>query len=383
MSSLLTPLKSFIKNTALFFFILLTTQDLFADAKFDVSANAGYVGNMLNDSSRTEDFYSGLRASTNLYPFPKVEINLHGDYTYYSKIYNLSSFLGGGGIKFIPTDKESPLSILTSFSFDMRDYRSKFDQYKNNNYDATLLAGYKVLDNINIRGGMAFNSLVYTDIEGTNKETFKCFTGINVAFLGSNALDIETGVAFMDYRRFHDTVTELPLLMPEEALDTNALLVNDKLNSFYISPRISRQFGARSGFNITYIYRRFSDFANRVLFGFSTGFLSPWASVYDGQSISLNIKSHLIQSFLITTGAGYWDKRFFKTIERDVRIIKNIRGRKDYQSRFYLNIQRLFVLSFGATIEPALQFDYTCNKSTLTLYKYSSANVSAGITCRF
>lgn len=341
---------------------------------------------MLSDSSKIENSYSAIKAAVNFYPYSKIELNLNSDYTYYGKMFNLSNLLGGAGVKYIPTNKNSRLTVLINTSFAARLYRDEFDPFNNTNYDAGLTMGFRAKNNFYLRSGLAYNSLQYTNFNGADENTFKLLAGINLTLPGSNSLDLETGFASMGYRRFGDTVTSI-LKPPEDKINTQesyvrSLLVDDNLHSIYISPRFSRPIGSKTGFNITYTYRKFSNFSNKIVNGFSTGFLSPWASVYDGQTISLNIKTLIFNGFIVTGGAGYWDKRFFKTVENGIYYMVGVKARKDYQSRFYWNLQRPFVLGSGITAEPVVQFDYTHNNSTLTLYKYSSLNVSAGITFR-
>ncbi len=367
-------------------FLLVFCQIAFANIRMEVATNGGYTGNMLSDSSKIENSYSAIKAAVNFYPHSKTELNLNSDYTYYGKMFNLSNLLCGAGIKYIPTDKNSRLTILVNAAFAARFYRTQFESFNNTNYDAGLSVGFKAEDNIHLRTGLAYNSLQYTNFNGADKNTLKLFAGINLTLPWSNSLDLESGFASMGYRRFGDTVTSI--LKPlEDKINTQesyvrSLLVDDNLHSIYISPRFSRPIGSKTGFNITYTYRKFSNFGDKFVNGFSTGFLSPWASVYDGQAISMNIKTLILNGFTVTGGAGYWDKNFFKTVENGIYYMVKVKARKDSQSRFYLNFQRPFVLGSGITAEPVVQFDYTHNNSTLTRYQYSSLNISAGITFR-
>ncbi len=370
---------------------LLFCQSINADVRTEVATNGGYTGNILGDSSELEDSYSSIRAAVDFYPAPKVELNVNSDYTYYGKFFNLSILGGGAGIKYIPTKKNSRLAILLSAKAAINKYRQSFDAFNNKNYDAGVSIGYTAGDGFYLRLGAAYNSLLYTNFDGADKNVAKFFGGMNFTLPGSNSLDIETGFAVMGYRRFPDRLNnpDSSILRPDpfdksqtQEEYVRSLLVKDNLHSFYVSPRISRSIGPKTGINITYTYRKFTGFADKIVNGLSTGFLSPWASVYDGQSISISIKTYLLKGFTSNAGMGYWDKRFFRTMEGDDAWMIKAKYRKDYQSKYYLSFQRPFQMSSGVAAEPALQLNYTHNNSTLTLYKYSSLQISAGITFR-
>ena len=129
---------------------------------------------------------------------------------------------------------------------------------------------------------------------------------------------------------------------------------------------------------------------DQIIFGFATKFLSPWASVWEGQSITASLKSFLIPKLILTAGAGYWDKTFLKSIESDYKFYIQIliddppvRRRHDWQTRYYGSIQLPITTHSGTFIEPSLRVDYTKNYSSLALYRYSNYSMSLLTTLRF
>jgi len=94
-----------------------------ADYSYEIALNGGYTGNLLNDSTDLKDSYSTTQASLNYYPISTMEVNLSSEYTYYSKTFSLSNFFYSGEITYIPTGKDSPVSVYLSGRYDRTRYR--------------------------------------------------------------------------------------------------------------------------------------------------------------------------------------------------------------------------------------------------------------------
>jgi len=184
---------------------LLLCQSLSANVRTEIATNGGYSGNILGDSSEIEDSYSSIRGSVNFYPASNVELNGNATYTYYGKFFNLSNLSGGGGVKYIPTKKSSRFAVLLTATAALDNYRQSFEAFNNKNYDAGVSIGYKAGDQFYLRAGAAYNSLLYSNFDGADKNVTKFFGGVNYTLPGSNSLDIETGIAIMGYRRFPDS----------------------------------------------------------------------------------------------------------------------------------------------------------------------------------
>ncbi|MCX6827717.1 MAG: hypothetical protein NT002_00295 [candidate division Zixibacteria bacterium] len=374
---------------ALVLLFALPASNVSADIKMDFSGSSGYTSNLLSDSSRNEDSFSSTKVSLRAYPHSTTEISFNNDYTYYSKFYNLSSFIGGFGLRFIPTGKKSPLSILFSLNFSARVYRDNFLKFNNDNYDALFSAGYN-WRGILFRSGVSYNSMKYHNpavpdslrsdsLVVSDKNTFKLFAGTNFALLNSISIDFEGGYAYMDYTRFRDTIG---YINPSHFKPVDSFMTGDRLESYYFSPRISGQLGAKVGLNVTYNYRKFANKKDKVVYGPGTGWISPWALHYEGQSITASLKTYYLPHSIISSGIGYWDKTFFRSIDELFVWLKDAHKRRDFQTRFYLSLQRPIPLKSGTIVEPFLQFDYSDNKSSYKLYDYSSLSVSAGLTIK-
>jgi hypothetical protein len=372
--------------------ILMMFSNSSANIKADIVGTSGYTSNLLGDSTEIEDSYYGIDANINFYPASPLEINLNNKYTYYSKYFKLSNFTGAAGFRLVPIRSDSRFMVFFAGRYASQVYRDSINVDNNNvtnissnndTYDLGLSIGYKFAATIHGRLGTSYNYLNYTDYEGANRNTWKYFAGLNFTILGNNSIDLEAGYSIMDYRRFHDTLTLVVRMLDfgSQKAYSDSILQDDKLHSFYLSPRLSRQIGSKLGFNITYLYRKFYDFADKRIYGLNSGFLSPWGSVYEGQSITATIKTYLLPGFTTNIGVGYWDKTFFKSLENLAGPIymltpRFLKFRRDYQTRLYLALTRPLKLSGGAILEPTLTYEYEKNKSTNGFYFYDKSSIS-------
>jgi hypothetical protein len=155
------------------------------------------------------------------------------------------------------------------------------------------------------------------------------------------------------------------------------------LESFYISPRLSRPIGSKSGMSIMFTYKEFPNLEEGVVFGATSENLSPWANVWQGRTISASFKTYLVPNMIVSAGIDYSNKSYLKIHDdlQQVSYRKDV-GRKDEQTRINLSFQRNIAGIFGFTGEPSLSIDWTNNTSSKPLYDYSGVNISFGFKFR-
>lgn len=379
---------------------LLLTWPGAAQTKIEFQAAQGSTENLFMDTSKTDDSYTSAKASFKVYPLSNLEVNLKNEYTLYRNNIQLSNFKGDIGFTYLPLSYASPFSIYINGNFSSTDYRKQFQYFNVDYYDAYVSFGYSPIKTSQLRIGYTYNAAEYHNelkAEPNNygvlltfdmmadNDTHELFAGgtYSFDFFGSNAIDVETGYSWknLTYVTTPDTADRI-FLNPNR--DT---LRDGQLKSFYISPRYSRPIGNKIGISLVYIYRSFKDPDIIAIPGGSTGFLSPWASVYEGQSITGIIKTFLVPNFILSGGVGYWDKNYLITeyalIDDRLSTPPFIFGdRHDYQWKYFLSIQRPFPLHSGTFIEPALQLDYTDNKSDISDFMYSHFSILAALKIR-
>ncbi len=381
----------------------LVAPSALADFNWELNFNGGYTNNLLNETIGYDDNHSTSRAIVRYYPLGQLQLNSSVEYTYYGNLYNLSNGLAQFGAIWIPTAPESKLNLYVDGNFSLRRYRKAFSEFDENIGTAKVSLSYALLPRLRLRTGIRYNANRYPKSDTTIDADYQqgeAFAGANLTFLGSNSFDIETGFGATRFSSIDATVdsTISDPFFPDIQVSPSEFLQEGTFTAFYVSPRLSRPIGGKTGISLTYTYRKFYKVDNSVVMGPTTFFLSPWASFFDGSAVQFRVKSLAVPHMIVTAGAGYWDKTFLRTIEQvivvrelypgysvtELRWVepKDAGARKDYMTRLYLGLQRPFRVAGGAVVEPSLNLEYTHNISTSTTYRYNATAVSVGVVVR-
>ncbi len=376
-------------------FLISLSSIVDAGIGFDYSLLGGTNSNLLSDSSSIYDAYTTSRLNLKLYPFSILEVSITGEDTYYREFIGLSTSMGGLGLVLIPIHQASPFSLYLSAKVSGRLYHQAFKGFNNNVMDLMAAAGYQVSPQLTVRSGVSFKSTRYVNAEVSYKRDLDLFTGALVSFWGSNTLDMEAGISRTNYTHkdniyFIDSmppIINFPFPWPYDGWFLAWVKeAESNLWMFYYSPRWSRPIGSKTGISFGYTRRLFQNYDDALLTGDTTAsFLSPWASVWEGNSTSVGLKSYLIPKFIVSIGAGYWDKKFLKKVEpKDMPLglyvdAKRRDARHDWQTKGYLTVQWPMKLQRGPLLEPILNVEYTNNVSNSGVYNYSGFAAMVGI----
>ncbi len=386
--------------------IMLCVAPVRADFDWELGFNGGYTNNLLRESIGYDDNYSTTRASLKYYPLDQLQLNAGIDYTYYGILYDLSNWVGRTGVIWIPLNPERKLNLYVEGTFDTRRYRGAFAEFDDYNGATKVSVGYAVNPQFQIRSGLRLNMTAYTRTDTTTDADYQqgeLFAGLNATFLGTNSFDLEVGYGTTRYSSidavahpvFDTTQNPFGQWVQESP---SGLIDEGNFPAIYISPRISRPIGDKTGLSLTYTWRKFNDIENSVVMGYTTDFLSPWASFFDGSSVQFRLKTLLVPHMIVTAGYGYWDKTFLKNTEQRLVPIEQFPGyyvdelrwvdpkdatyRVDYMNRIYVGLQRPFRFGGGLLIEPSLNFEYTHNNSSDVSFDYNATAISAGLVIR-
>jgi hypothetical protein len=362
----------------------LSAADLY---RIEFATNFGSTNNLLDNSSALYDAYNTSTVKLSLYPLSSLELSMGGQNLYYRDLTGLSTITGQTGFIFIPTPRTAKFSIYTSGNFSVVRYHSQFEEFNTNTGDILAAVGYKITPELALRAGLSFSSTTYIDPKMEDKDDIEYFLGGNITFPGEIGFDIETGFARANYSNLFMDADTSDIFVGIAKPDTMPRL-GSSLQVIYISPRLSRMIAPKTGLSILFTKRNFQNYDSEVIAGFSTGYLSPWASVWEGQSIVANIKSFLIPKLIFTAGAGYWDKTYMKALEEYHRFYIQIvqdqyNRRQDWQTKYYFSLQWPIASHSGLYLEPSVRFDYARSISTEDLYNYSDYTYSAMINVRF
>lgn len=379
--------------TTRFCFLVLLASFIIAQSvsagdfyRIEFASNFGSTENLVDDSSGIYDAYNNSTLRLSFHPYPSLQIGCGGQYSYYRERIGLSSITGQAGFTLIPTPRTSPLAIYISGTFSGIRYHDEFNGFDNNIADLDFAAGYNLSETISIRGGLSYTSTSYISLEMDRKKDIEYYWGGNITLPGSIGFEIESGFARMNYNDIYADTTANPIfnIYPPDSLPSR---LPRELWIFYWSPRISRLIAPKTGLNVVFTGRLFQNYDNEIVSGFSTKFLSPWASVWEGQSITTSLKSYLIPRLIFTAGAGYWDKTFLKTAEERHQfyvqlLLDRYNRRHDWQTRYYCSFQWPITTHSGIFVEPSVRLDYTKNISTEPLFNYNDYTFSTTVTVR-
>jgi len=376
--------------------LFLSAQSLYAEIGIaaDLSSSIGTTNNLFGDSTDHFDVNVSNKIEIKTYPLSPIQLSFTGEQTYYRETIGLSNLLGGASLTYIPLSPESPFALYLSGSWNGRVYHQNFSGFDNNYGEVVASLGYEVTSTAAVRTGVSYKATRYINAGMSYLRDLDLFMGGNATLLGSNSLDIEAGFAKTNFLHkdniFFEDSTAPGNLFPNVYEDWFLDWVGEgesNLWYFYWSPRISRPIGDHTGMNITFTSKVFQNYDDEVIFGFTTGFLSPWANIWDGNNIAINFKTYIVPRFIISGGAGYWDKMFLKSIEDGDYYYVDAKWREarhDWQTRVYLSAQypiRVRGGMFaGLFLEPTINLDYTDNVSNFGLFNYSNFAVNVGLS---
>jgi hypothetical protein len=350
-----------------------------ADFAFEVGLSGGYTDNLFLDSTDMLDRHVLNTLTVKYYPVSWIEASVYGELANYGELPSLSNRLGRVSITALPLGYESRASLTINGSFDGRRYHTDFSNYDNDNFNATVSFGYRLMPTLSARVGVLRQTSAYLASEEGDKESFDFFAGINATPFGRNSVDFEAGYGFADCLSIDTSKLFNGFLgnpdYPDSALGPATL------RSYYFSPRYSRPIGEKTGLSITFVYRAFSEADDISVFAPSNELLSPWTSVWQGTSTAATVKTYLLKDFTISAGVGYWNKAFLSTGKLWRPGLKI--SRDDEQRKVFLQIIRPITAWRDATLQPRVRLDYTDNKSTSKLYRYSGFTIETGISLKF
>jgi hypothetical protein len=399
--------------------------DAFGDL-FEIEARlaGSLTDNLAKDWLGRSDRWETAGLTARFYPMPWTEFRFTGEYSAYRHAIALSNFTGQVGLTLIPTPENSKTTVYFSANMKRQDYRDmeledtgtgtssvSLSEYPNRNYDLLLSVEQQLWRSLRVRTGFQFKATGYAAGSLRDRYEHQVYLGGNMALTGSTALDIEGGYRFGDYYHLVDSLALYWGIRLNRL--TSSSFVGDNLEWFYFSPRLSQSIGKRTGVSVTYLHRNFVRleqgafiWGNSVYIwngatfaeGMSTSLISPWGGVYEGNTVTLKVKTYLVPKVTLSASFGYADKTFLTahdgydydstgtpTIVRpSTRYVKEGRGyRHDLERRYNVTILVPLPSHSGYYLEPSLKIDYTDVNSNKPWYSYTAFGLSGEIKVRF
>ncbi len=361
----------------------------------EYTLSTGSNGNLLSDSTNTYDVYMSSNLKVKIYPVSCLEVVFNDDYSFYREFVGLNTMSNGITATYLPMPSTSPFSLLVTAKGNMLEYDKAFSGFDNNIAQATIGIAYNITPRVAFRSGISHRMTHYKNAETSYIRSRDIYAGVNASLPYSLGFDIEGGFSRTNYLHkdklplFEDSLPPDPHeIFPIAYQDWRLSWVGeaeDNLWMTYLSPRLSRPLGDKTGLSLTFTRRVFTNYDDALIYGFATQYLSPWASVWEGHDLSFNVKTYLVPRLIVTSGLGYWEKMYLKTIEANEGYYVDAQKaprREDWQTRIYLGVQYPIKFSNGLFIEPAVNVEYTNNVSNKGIYNYSNVLVTAGIKAK-
>lgn len=393
--------------------IILSVASIQAQSYYntDFTYSESSTNNLFKNATKVKDKFSSYNATLNLYPIHFVQFNIFSEYNYYGKNSNLTDIINtlseyngfdnnsdltnfkyGGGFTLLPLSDSSAFSLFINMNYQEYSYKDALttnsSEFSDKDVNGIFSLGYQLNEKTNIRSGFNYVLTGYASDSVTDKKSNEIFAGLNFSIFGSNAIDIEGGYTFekYDYLPEYKVYENLGGLVSPYDISPGkgySFLEEADLNSFYFSFRFSRPLGQKTGIALNYSFREFTDIKDSsIIYGYSTGYLSPAISSYEGNSIQAKIKTYLIPYTILNIGMGYWNSSYLKILET-IEIInefnefenmtntKNAEVREDDKYRIFASLSVPIVTSSGRLFEPSITLDYTDNESSIGNYTYS------------
>ncbi len=365
----------------------------------DITVTATNTDNLFKNYSNVTDHFSSLKGTINLYRTDIEQLSFFAEYTNYGNNPNLSNIKYGGGITLLPLSDSSEFTLFLNLNYQGYSYKNALttnsSDFSNENIDGMISLGYQVNEKTNVRIGLNSTLTGYASSSVTDKNLRDIFAGINISLFGSNAFDLEGGYSHEKYDYLPEYHPDFGIHYGVQPRNAYSILEDADLNSFYLSFRYSRPLGNKSGLSLTYSFREFTKSKDSsMIYGYSTGYLSPWIATYAGNSIQAKIKSYLIPLTILNVGFGYWNSSYLKTLESVESFdpflqeyvyrtnTANGQFRDDDKYQMYLSFSLPIVTSSGRLFEPSLKIDYTDNNSSIANYTFSDFTASISLNIK-
>ncbi len=351
--------------------------------EFELNFSSGYSSNLLGDVTRTDDRNYTSSVSIWYNPYPALEIGIEDEYTYYENTFRLSSNLSKFSFGFVPTRETSPWTIYLSGGLNLLRYQRSTMSFDNDSYDMLAAIGWQVADQLSFRTGYGFNANTYIRSEVSDLLKYSTFMGGNWSFLGSNTIDLELGYSITAFSFVPDTIVIIDTLYRDLTVDD--YFTDGYLLAFYLSPRFSRSIGPKTGISLEFNYQSFSNEDHSVIIISEFEHISPFAGVSEGKSIELDLKTYQFSNMIVTTGVGYWYKKYLRLLDGPFERtrVDLAERRVDELSRWYLSLELPVAIGHSDLLKSFWKIDYTNNISNFDQFKYYKWAFSTGITYRF
>lgn len=359
--------------------IVTVSAGLRAEVVTEAYIGGGYESNLFNDSNATSDQYATLGANLKYYPSGSLQLTGAARYNAFSTYTDLSNFTGELSATFVPTPVNSPFTMSIQGSFAGRTFGTTYQLYDQTAISAGVNASYRLTPKLHVLSSVSYGADEYTNSEYGSSRSLDASAGLNATLPGSNSL----AVGF-DYT--HRALEQADLLTdnPGHGQQANSNDNSDYFDLTGVRVRLSRPLGQRTGISLSVGHRQLHVDNNFTALGYTIDYLSPWADLWQGLSISGSVKHFFPHQFVVELSGAYFDKEFVDVLELDDEGTETYwaDSRDDRLTVVNLKFSRPISLKDNTSMTPTVQLGYRRNESTVGYFDYEdlTATLSLGFT---
>ncbi len=363
-------------STVLFLTLLVfMVHALNAEVVTEAIIGGGYLSNLFSDSSSVGDKYATFGTDLKYYPSASVQLSGAARYNAFATYGDLSNLAGEASFIVIPTSETSPITLALRGNLAMRKFGTIFDVYDQVGSAVGADMSFHLTQKTTLQSSISYSNNSYVNSDYGSSRSIDLSTGVNTTIMGSNALAVR-----LDYtRRSFDQPT-----LTEENTGYVLSVGLDRTETFDatgILVRFSRPLGERTGMNLSIGHRQLHVDNNLTVVGYTIDYLSPWAELWEGISVSGNVKHFFPNQLIIELSLAYYDKDFVDVVELSEEASDTYwrDARDDRLTSLSLKISRPISLQSGKTITPSFLLGYGVNRSSAEFFNYEDLRASISL----
>jgi len=369
-------MKRFAQMIILIGCIFIAMPGIKAEVVSEIAIGGGYQSNLFNDSSMTGDRFAAFGANVEYYPSASARFSAAARYNAFATYTDLSNLGGEASFTLIPTPLASAFTLALAGNLSVRKFGTTFDLY--DHFGSTVGAdmGFRPAQWAYLQSSVAYNDNTYMNSDFGSNRNLALSSGVTTTVLGTNTISLKAQYSIQSFDS-PELVRESPGHM--------AISNRESAETFSVSgftARFSRPLGQRTGIHFSVGHRILHMDDDLAIPGYTIDYLSPWADLWEGTSISGGVKLFFPGQVMTQLSCSYYDKTFVEAVELDDTTgdtyIRN--SRSDRLTAISLMISRPVSFSQGQHLTPSASLGMRKNQSSLAYYDYTDLSVSLALT---
>ncbi|MBU0984264.1 MAG: hypothetical protein KKA42_10375 [candidate division Zixibacteria bacterium] len=355
--------------------LLAAVPGIQAGVVAEAIAGGGYQENLFNDSSSIGDKYASFGTNVKYYPSSSVQLAGAAQYNAYATYGDLSNLAAEASATVIPTPASSALTLALRGRLALRKFGAGYQLYDQLGSTAGANLSYRLTSRLHLQSSTSYGWSSYTNADYGSSRNIDASAGIHATLPGANAVAVRFDFARQTFDQPKSTEegnghVHLADEKNAETFDVTGLLV-----------RFSRPLSARTGINLSYGQRQLHVDNDLTVLSYTIDYLSPWADLWEGISLSGTIKHFFPGQWITEFSAAYFDKDFVDVAEPDDDTGDTYwqDSRRDKLTALSLTVSKPVTMSNSRTITPSLSLGYRNNQSSSAFFNYEDVRGSFSV----